>query len=135
MISIARTRAKDQGLANVYFEQADVSAFAAEASAHDMVLAMSILHLLENRDAVIDAAFCCLKPGGTFISSTACLSGMYRLMQPILAGGRMLGLLPSVYFFSPDQLCECITRAGFQIESQWTPSNGRTLFLVARKPA
>ncbi len=133
MIDIARDKAAAAGVSNVQFEVADIGSEPAEEGTMDVVLAMSVLHLLPDRDAVIRHAYRCLKPGGIFISSTACLSGKYRLLKPVIAMGSLMGFVPTVYFFGAKELCANLQRAGFDIQQEWQPGGGPSLFLVAKK--
>ena len=71
MINIAKQRQQDSELTNVDYHVASIEEYQAEAASFDAVLGLSILHLLEDRDAVTAKVFELLKPGGVFISSTA----------------------------------------------------------------
>src|SRR6185312_5824169 len=73
MISIAQAKADAAGISNVSFEQAAVETIKLDPASLDMVLALSLLHLLRNKHAVIAEVFRALKPGGCFVSSTACI--------------------------------------------------------------
>lgn len=135
MLEIARRKAKAAGIENVRFERADVDGFTAPDGSYDMVLALSLLHLLEDRTPAIASIRRLLAPGGTFVSSTVCLGdglGFFRWIGPI---GRALGLMPLLRVFTSDELVESIEAEGFEIEHVWRPDDGRTAFVIARKPA
>lgn len=136
MLDVARNKAKGQGIDNITFDQARISGLEMPKGSYDMVMAHSILHLLEERDPVIHRIHRTLKPGGLFVSSTACLNEVlkYRLLRPVLAIGRWLGLLPLVRFFSRADLRRSVEGAGFGIEHDWQPAPDKAVFLVARKP-
>ncbi|WP_299673822.1 class I SAM-dependent methyltransferase [uncultured Roseobacter sp.] len=134
MIAIAEDKANAQGVENVTFVQNRIEDFEPPANRYDAVLAMSILHLLQDPRAALAKTFDMLKPGGTFHSSTVCLADGMRWFQPIALAGRALRLLPRVRFLSAPQLEDMVRDAGFEIETAWRPKDGRTLFLVARKP-
>jgi len=131
MLEIGRSKAT--GIENLRFEQGQLEDITAPEGGFDAVLGMSILHLLEDRNAAISTVFDLLKPGGVFVSSTSCMGkgGVLRLLLPI---GQVFGLLPLVRFFSPQALEESMKAAGFVIETRWQPSSKAALFLVARKP-
>ena len=134
MIEIAQRKADAANVSNVSFEVAEVDAIEARAASLDAVLALSLIHLLEDRDRAIARVFELLKPGGIFVSSTVCLGDSmkwFRFVGPI---GRALGLMPYVSVFSVHELEQSIRRAGFDIEIQWQPGDGRTVFIIARKP-
>lgn len=74
-----------------------------------------------------------LKPGGVFVSSTACIGDMMVLHRFILPLAHVLRLLPLIRVFTTKQLEESVTAAGFAIEHQWLPGKGKSVFVVARK--
>jgi len=135
MIQIARDKAAAENVSNISFEQATLDELSAPGEGFDLVLGMSILHLLPDKEAALTQVYQLLAPGGVFVSSTACLGGAMHLLRPVLALGRLLGLLPLVRFFSAEKFKTSIENAGFEIEYEWQPNAGSVLFLVARKPA
>lgn len=134
MLAIARRKAAEAGVGNVTFLRSSAEAYDAPAESFDVVLALSLLHLLEDRDAVIAKAFRLLKPGGLFVSSTACLGDAMAWIRPVLPIGRMIGVFPYVRVFTGDDLVAAIERAGFSIERRFRPAPDKALFLIARKP-
>lgn len=132
MIEIARE--KGPVPENLSFEVAEFDTMPIEESSLDMVLGLSILHLVPNPDATIAKAFEVLKPGGYFVTSTACMGRMWFL-KPLVPLGRAFGLLPELRFLTEDGLREKMRNAGFVIEEDWQPKVGAALFLIARKPA
>jgi len=136
MIGIARTKAEAAGVRNITFERADIDGFDAPDGSFDAVMGHSILHLVPDRDAVIASVHRLLRPGGVFISNTACLGDtMLRHMRLIAPIGRFFGLMPLVRFFTTEQLENSLTRAGFAVEREWRLRNGPAAiaFIVARK--
>ncbi len=75
MLEIARAKAESGNVKNVTFQQSSVYGLETSDSSYDVVMGHSILHLLENKEAVIARVHRMLKPGGVFVSSTACLGG------------------------------------------------------------
>lgn len=134
MLDMARQRAAEAGVGNVTFEQGDITSIAVEPGRYDMVLGLSILHLLKDRQAVIARVYEMLKPGGRFVSSTACLGDSMRWFGYIAPLGRALGLLPMLNVMTPDQLRADMIQTGFAIEQDWRPNPKSALFLIARKP-
>ncbi|MEQ9634679.1 MAG: class I SAM-dependent methyltransferase [Devosia marina] len=134
MLDMARQRATEAGVGNVTFEQGDITSIAVEPGRYDMVLGLSILHLLKDRQAVIARVYEMLKPGGRFVSSTACLGDSMRWFGYIAPLGRALGLLPMLDVMTPDQLRADMLRTGFTIEHDWRPNPKSALFLIVRKP-
>lgn len=132
MLTIARSKAAAAGVANVSFERADITSFDAPIDSFDVILGLSILHLLANKEAVIAKVFGLLKPGGVFISSTTCIGdtmGAFKLIAPL---GKAMGLLPQLDIMTSAELVASLTSAGFAIEQQWQPGRGKSVFIVAR---
>ena len=95
MLAIARGKAAAAGVGNVRFERADITSMTAPEGRYDVVLGLSILHLLADKDAVIAKVFGMLKPGGVFISSTTCIGdtmGLFKVIAP-LGKGQQVGVL------------------------------------------
>lgn len=135
MIAIARAKAVAQGVRNVSFEQAAADDLDGADGHYDAVLALSLLHLVEDRDATIARVHRMLKPGGAFVTSTACLAdmGLLRLLKYLLPAGRFLGLLPLVRVFSVQDLQDSLAAAGFVVDHVWRPGPNKAVFIVARK--
>jgi SAM-dependent methyltransferase len=135
MVAIARERAAEARVANVEFRQASVDDFDPAGKRFDMILAMSLLHLLDDRDSAIARIRELLAPGGVFVSSTACLGRHYGFLRLIAPLARGLGLFPMLRLFSDDELRTSIEAAGFAIEESWMPDEKKShvLFVVARR--
>lgn len=133
MLEIAQGKAEAAGVGNVTFEAAAIDGFQAPDGSFDAVLGLNILHLLADKDAAIAKVRRLLKPGGVFVSSSACIGDMTFLLRPFLAAGRFLGFFPLVNVFSKRQLTESLTTAGFVIDHLWQPGKGKSVFIVARK--
>ncbi len=132
MLAIARDKAARAGVSNVSFVQADITGFTAQDHSFDVILGLSILHLLADKNAVIAKVFGLLKPGGLFISSTTCLgdtAGAFKFLAPL---GKSLGLLPQLDVMTTSELVASIRGAGFILEQQWQPGKGKAVFIVAR---
>jgi len=140
MLEIAKQKAKEQGVENIDFRQASVEDLDVPDHSLDAVLGHSILHLLENKEEVIAKVFKMLKPGGVFVSSTACISDFfkfYKLLEWVGPLGRFFGLLPLVNPFGRKELKAAITAAGFSLEYEWQPEGkgkSQAVFIVAKKP-
>ena len=135
MVEIARQRATDAKVFNVRFTCAAIEDLTPPDFKYDVVLAMSILHLLDDPSAAIAKAYELLKPGGVFISNTHCITGAGWKLKLALRIGLPLGLMPNLQMFSKSDLLAAHARAGFVIEEEWHPGDKKPVFLVARKPA
>lgn len=135
MLEIAEQKAEAAGIGNVMFERAAIDDFTAPDNSFDIVLGMSILHLLADKDMAIAKVHKMLKPGGVFISSTVCLGNTMKFFKLIGPLGRALGVLPLLQVFTTQELVDSIKARGFVVEHEWSPGKGTSVFIVARKPA
>lgn len=135
MLEIGRGKAKDLGIDNVTFTRGTLIEFDAEGASFDAVLGLNVIHLLPDRQAVFAEVARILKPGGIFVSSTACLGHSWlRFIKLVAPLGKLMGLMPDVFIMTEEGLAEEVTRAGFRIERQWNHGNGGTaVFMIARK--
>ena len=134
MIEIARARAETARIQNVTFATATVDDLEAPDESFDAVLGLNVLHLLNDREAVIQKIYGMLKPGGVFVSSTVCLGNPWKLFRWVVPIGKSFGLLPQLTAFSPRELVQDLTSAGFSIEREWEPGTFKSIFIVAKKP-
>ncbi|MBT8116681.1 MAG: methyltransferase domain-containing protein [Gammaproteobacteria bacterium] len=133
MIAIARAKAEAAGIENLGFEQATIEQLSIPDRSLDAVLALSVLHLLQDKEAAIARVHGMLKPGGLFVTSTVCLGDTMKFFKLIGPIGRLLGLMPLVRVFTVQELTDSLTDAGFAIDYQWLPGKGKAVFIVARK--
>lgn len=133
MLEIAQAKAEQEHIKNIRFECMGVDELAIPEQSLDAVLGMSILHLLENKEETITKVFKMLKPGGVFVTSTACIGDSMRFFKAVAPIGRFLGLMPLVKVFSSTELVESLTDAGFVIDHYWKPDKGMAVFIVAKK--
>lgn len=135
MLEIAKGKAKAENINNITFEQASIDDIKVADESYDVVLGLSILHLLPSKKSAMIKAFKMLKPGGVFVSSTFCARGMIKLLKPIFAIGSFLRIMPKVSFFSAELLQLNIKDAGFRLDHVWQPENSDIMFIVAKKEA
>jgi ubiquinone/menaquinone biosynthesis C-methylase UbiE len=132
MIEIAQGKADAKNVENVTFHQSTISEFSVADQTFDAVLGLSILHLLDNKEEVIAKVHKMLKPGGIFVTSTACIGDtMMRFLMVIVPIGKLFGLILKV--FTTKELEDSLTDAGFEIDYQWQPGKGDGVFIVAKK--
>ena len=135
MIDIARRKAGAENIENVTFETRAAADHDLGESRFDVIMAHNLLHLLEDPAAAVTAACRGLKPGGVFVTSTACIGDMswyFRLIAPV---GRFFRLIPLVRVFTQAELRKYHVDAGFDIEHEWLPRKNAAVFLVAKKSA
>ena len=133
MIEIARRKADAANVRNITFERSTIDDLRVPDQTLDAVWALSVLHLLDDKDAVIAKVRTALKPGGVFATSTPCLAEKMAWFKPIARIGRSLGLIPMVKFLTTEDLRNGFTRAGFAIEHEWQPAKGKAVFMIARR--
>ncbi len=137
MLEIAHGKVEDSEfskLSNLSFMQTDLHHLNSEDESWDMVMGMSILHLLPDLEQTLQRIHQLLKPGGVFISSTICIgdSGMgFKLLAPLF---RWMPIMPSVWVFSQQELITMMEQVGFEVEYQWCPGTNKAVFIIARKP-
>lgn len=133
MIEIARGKAEAADIANVRFERTSIDALDVPDQSQDVVLALSFLHLVEDRDAVIAKVFRMLKPGGVFVSSTVCLGDKPSFFNRVAPIGHWLGLLPLLKVFAAADVVRSVEAAGFRIDHHWCPDKSMSVFIVGIK--
>jgi 2-polyprenyl-3-methyl-5-hydroxy-6-metoxy-1,4-benzoquinol methylase len=138
MIEIAKSKADERNIKNINFARAAIFDESLGKGSFDVILSLSILHLVEDPAPVLDRVNQLLKPGGIFISATPCLGEktFFSLLMniPIFLLSSM-GIIPSITFFSASSLIVAITNAGFQMIEQNDLSVRplRECFIVARR--
>ncbi len=134
MIEIAQGKAEAKNIKNVTFEQLTIEQLTVSDETLDVVLGLSILHLLENKEEVIAKVHKMLKPGGIFVTSTPGLGDTMKWFKVIAPIGKFFGLMPPlVKVFTTKELEDSLTDAGLAIDYQWQPSKGKAVFIVAKK--
>ncbi len=135
MLAIAREKQAKAGIENVSFEKWDVASDPVPGNDYDMVMAHSILHLVEDMSVAIAKSHDMLKPGGVFVSSTVALGDWNPLLRLALPLARLFGKAPkTVQFYKRGEIYSAIETSGFEIldlpkDKDWGAAN----FIVARK--
>lgn len=134
MIAIAEERKAGAGITNVRFAVGTAHAAELQPGTYDAVLAFNLIHLVDDPHADLRRIRELLKPGGIFISKTACLAEQSRFW-PVVAGimGKVMGV-GRIHMWTFAQVEELITAAGFEILEKFPqfPKPPR-LFVAARR--
>lgn len=134
MIEIANEKKAAQNVQNASFAVAVIEEMPPEPGKYDVVLALNILHILEDKPAALAKLHAFLKPGGYFISSTPCIEKIGGVWLVLLGLFRLLGF-PRMETMNVDKLKRLVSEAGFRIEEEWIPEGAmQSLFLVASRP-
>lgn len=133
MLDIAQAKTAAAGITNITYQQTSVEEFEAAEDSYDMILALSVLHLVQDYKQTLAKLHKLLKPGGYLVTSTVCLADAMPAFKLLSVPAHALGLLPYLTYISKDTLVSEIKKAGFTIEHHWQPAPARALFAIARK--
>jgi ubiquinone/menaquinone biosynthesis C-methylase UbiE len=135
MIAIAQSKITGDGPQNIDFVESEINVAMADAP-FDAVCAFSLLHLVDDLDQTLLHLRKQIKPGGYFISKTACLADMNMLIRPMIKVMQMIGKAPHVLVFNAGGLESAIRKAGFDVvETGYFGTNRSARFIVARRPS
>jgi ubiquinone/menaquinone biosynthesis C-methylase UbiE len=134
MIRIANGKLTDVHNITFHTGPFDASFTAIEDGSLDMLCAYSLLHLVEDRTAVLAQMLRLLKPGGIFVSSTACLGEDWMPYKLIIPFMQLIGKAPFVSIIRTSTVMDDIQKAGFvDAERLDVGAAAHTTFIVARK--
>ena len=129
MIGIANRKLADTAQNNLDFVVAEVEDDAL-GTAYDAVLAFNLLHLVDELPATLRQIHKMIPKGGLLINKTPCLGSKKWLFGPMVWAMKLFGKAPDVQFFTPAQLENAITDAGFEIIEA---ADYGSRYIVARK--
>ena len=130
MISIAKGKAADTE--NVKFHISTLEDWDTDHGPYGMIMAHSVLHLVEDLDDTLRHVRKRMEPGGWFISSTVCIRDQSWILSKLLPLASITRLIPKVLPLDSDSLQRRITAAGFDITEFWRPAAGKAVFIIAR---
>lgn len=133
MLRIAKEKAHAAHVENITFEQWNVSTDPIPRTDYDIVLALSILHLVEDLPATLSKCHRLLKTDGFLVSSTGCLSDKMGYLRPVLGIMNLIGKAPPVAFFTNEALEQSLFEAGFQTVHRWHPKGSESIFFISKK--
>lgn len=133
MLHFARQQAQEKQLDNVHYREGHLSNTDLSPGSFDVLMAFNVLHYVDALEITLQHVHQLLKPGGMFISSTACLRDKRNLMYPLLSLLKNIGILPPTHFYSSTALVAAIESAGFAIEKSFAITELPERFIVARK--
>jgi ubiquinone/menaquinone biosynthesis C-methylase UbiE len=139
MINIAIKKKDESELSNISFSQGTIFSSNLEKTSFDKIVAYGIIQLLENNEKVIQRIHELLKPGGLFISTTACMKDKMAIKTRIKVTTylfmKKLGIFPlHLNMFTAADVEKLIKDKNFQIvEAEKITYGIPALFIVARK--
>lgn len=136
MIEIANAKLADGKINNVTFSVEAIDDLGGKQKCYDVILALNIIHLLEDKVKALKDMYALLKPGGYCISSTVCmdLKAMPKFWYYLFKLLNFFGLVVRLQSLEEKQLLQLVKDAGFTIEEQWKPESKWTVvFIVAKK--
>lgn len=131
MIQHANSAAKNANIDNIVFQCVAIEQLKFKTK-FDAVLALNVLHLVDDVEAAVRAIFELLKEQGVFIISVSLLKDVNPLLRLLVRLMQRLNLAPPVSMLSRTDLLTVLDNAGFNIELEWRSAT-ESLFLVARK--
>jgi ubiquinone/menaquinone biosynthesis C-methylase UbiE len=135
LLAIAEQRKAERKLDNIEFIKTSLYDERLQADSFDIVMAFYVLHFFEDLDAVVKRVHALLKPGGLFISETACLGEKNQLAGKLVRFAGHLGFLPKINLLTTGQLEQAMEQADFILvdKVQFSESNAEyTLFAGKR---
>jgi ubiquinone/menaquinone biosynthesis C-methylase UbiE len=140
MLAIAREKLAATPTPQLSFDVADADIEIVPRRSQDVVLAFSVLHLVDDLDHTLALARRALRPGGLLLAKTPCVDEMNPLIShlalPIM---RAFGKAPQVSCFKAPILEAAMVRQGFEVLSVERHGTRKDkdfrVFTVARKPA
>ena len=134
MVEAAERKAAGRKITNTHFTQTTIFDERFNKESFNVILAMSVLHLLKDTPGIMQRINELLKPGGFFISATPCLGEKKSFISiPLLLLSKM-GILPYIRFFKISELEESITNGNIQIvETEYLDHSPAFYYVVAKK--
>ena len=134
MIRKAKGKAEYLNITNINFLHTTIFDDKLPTGSFDMITAINILHLLEDRGKTVKRIYELLKPGGIFISSTACLSEKRSFLSLIVFFFGKTGIVPHVKNLKFSQLKNLVSDKYFEIlETEKIAEDPPNLFIASRK--
>jgi len=135
LLAIAEQRMAERNLDNVELLRTSVFDERFQPGSFDMVMAFFVLHFFEDIDAVMKRIHELLKPGGIFISETACLGDKSALMGSLLRFAGHLGILPRITLLTTQQLEQSLKNTNFSITEKvkFSKRSDAEFTLIAKK--
>ncbi len=139
MVNIALTKKNELNSKNISFSQGTIFNTELQTATYDKIIAYGIIYLLEDSGSAINRIHEILKPGGLFISTTACfkekMNFKTRIQFLISLWMKKLGMLPlHLNMFKSQDVENLINNSNFRVIKSENIFDGMTIsFIVAKK--
>jgi len=139
MINEAIKKKDKANIKNISFSQGTIYNNDFEKASFDKIIAYGIIHLLEDKEKAFQRIYELLKPGGLFISTTACFKDKMASKNSVEFTAylfiKRLGILPlHLNMFSTNDMKELIDNHNFQIiEAEKIFFGITSIFIVAKR--
>lgn len=136
---ISKANKKKKNNKNIIFEQGDLFDINFELASFDKIISYGVIHLLNDSEKVIRRLYDLLKPGGLFISTTACLKDKMAFKNSLEFNAflliKSLGIFPlHLNRFTTDDVEKLISSQNFQIVKAEKIFHGITIsYVIAKK--
>ncbi len=136
MVEIGAEKVRAAGAGNIENAQATAESELSDGAKYDAVLAFNYLHLSDDPQAEIGRILQLVKPGGYFISKSACMRGWKRfVIPPVIWVMQKIGKAPHLSYFTTGELDQMMREAGFEVvETHDFSMSPPSHFIVARRP-
>ena len=139
MIKEATKKKDELKIMNASFTREDIFNDTFEKVSFDKIISYGVIHLLDNKEKVIQRIHELLKPGGLFISTTACLKDKMALKNRLELSAyliiKRLGVFPlHLNIFTTSDVEKLISSQNYSLVKAEKIFHGITIsFIVARK--
>ena len=139
MINEANAKKTEKNVKNISFTQGTIFDDDFEKASFEKIISYGVIHLLEDSEKVVQRIHELLKPGGLFISTTACLQDRMALKNRLEFSAyyliKRLGIFPlHLNIFSTSDVETLISSQNFSLVRAEKIFHGITVsFIIARK--
>ena len=134
MLDIASRKTQEKNIENISYVQSTLFDKRLKDESFNIVIAFYILHLLDDTQEAVKRINELLKPGGLFISTTACMgekNSFFRIFMLLLS---KLGIVPYLKILKYSELQETMIDANFQIlDKEKLKHSDLEYYIVAKK--
>ncbi len=134
MLEIARHRIDEKGVKNIKISKSSLFDLDLIPNLYDVVLAINILHFIDDINPVLNRIGQMLKPNGLLITETPCMGEHRRFANKLMYYFGKIGLIPKLNMLTFDDYENSIVESGFNIICKKNLSKTpRDYFVIAKK--